>query len=51
MPLGLFTEEDLENMTMGIFWDLEYETLDGYHVDRDYHEVLLEQYLFDDLKK
>ena len=51
MPLGLFTEEDLENMTMGIFWDLEYDTLDGYHVDRDYHEVLLEQYLFDDLKK
>lgn len=51
MPTGLFTEEDLENMTMWIFGDLWYETLDWYLIDRDYHEVLLEQYLFDDLKK
>lgn len=47
----MFSEEQLEDMTLDIFRNLDYEVLNGYNLERDYHEVLLEQYLFDDLMK
>ena len=46
----MFTEEQLEDMTMSIFENLGYERLNGYDIDRDYHEVFMNN-IFDDLKR
>ena len=43
----MFNEETLENITMEILKELEYECLNGYEMERtDYSKVILE----DDLK-
>ena len=47
----MFNEDMLEQSTMDIFSNLGYETLKGLDLERDYHEVLYLDYLFDDLKK
>ena len=45
----MFNEEQLEDATLNIFEELGYERLNGYNIDRDYHNVLMEDNLFDDL--
>ena len=47
----MFNEDMLEQSTMDIFSNLGYETLKGLDLERDYHEVLYLDYLFDDLKR
>jgi len=47
----MFNEEDLENMTMSIFDELNYETLNGYDIDRDYTSVFMERNFFDDIAR
>ena len=45
----MFNEEQLEDATLNIFEELGYERLNGYDIDRDYHNVFMEDNLFDDL--
>lgn len=45
----MFNEEQLEDATLNIFEELGYERLNGYNIDRDYHNVFIEDNLFDDL--
>ena len=45
----MFTEEQLEQMTMSIFNDLEYICKNGYDIERDYHSVFYDDVLFDDI--
>lgn len=47
----MFNEDMLEQSTMNIFSNLGYEILNGYDLERDYHEVLYLDYIFDDLKR
>ena len=47
----MFNEEQLEDATLNIFEELGYERLNGYNIDRDYHNVFMEDNLFDDLCK
>ncbi len=46
----MFSEEQLEDMTMQIFSELGYVCLNGYNIKRDYHSVFNDATLFDDLK-
>ena len=34
----MFNEEQLEDATLNIFEELGYERLNGYNIDRDYHQ-------------
>ena len=45
----MFNEEQLEDATLNIFEELGYERLNGYNIDRDYHNIFMEDNLFDDL--
>ena len=45
----MFNEEQLEDATLSILKGLGYERLNGYDIDRDYHSVLMDATLFDDL--
>lgn len=45
----MFNEEQLEDATLNIFEELGYERLNGYNIDRDYHNIFMEGNLFDDL--
>lgn len=45
----MFNEEQLEDATLNIFEELGYERLNGYHIDRDYHNIFMENNLFNDL--
>lgn len=45
----MFTEDQLEKMTMEIFDKLKYECKNGYDLDRDYHSVFYDDTLFDDI--
>jgi len=45
----MFNEEQLEDATLNIFEELGYERLNGYNIDRDFHNVFMEDNLFDDL--
>lgn len=47
----MFNEEQLEDATLNIFEELGYERLNGYEIDRDFHNVFMENNLFDDLYK
>ena len=46
----MFNEEQLEDATLSILESLGYERLNGYEIDRDYHNIFMDN-LFDDLKK
>ena len=35
----MFTEEQLEDMTMSLLDKLKYECKNGYDIERDYHSV------------
>ncbi len=45
----MFTEEQLEDMTMSLFKNLGYECKNGYEIERDYHSVFYDDTLFDDI--
>ena len=45
----MYTEEQLEDMTLNIFEKLGYERLNGYNIDRDFHSVFMDNNLFDDI--
>lgn len=45
----MFTEEQLEDITLNILENLGYERINGYNLDRDYHSVFMDNALFDDL--
>lgn len=45
----MYTEEQLEDMTLNIFENLGYERLNGYRIDRDFHSVFMDNNLFDDI--
>lgn len=45
----MFTEEQLEDMTLKILENLGYERLNGYNIDRDFHSVFIDNNLFDDI--
>ena len=45
----MFNEEQLEDATLNIFEKLGYERLNGYNIERDYHNVFMENNIFDDL--
>ena len=45
----MFNEEQLEDATLNIFEELGYERLNGYNIDRDYHNDFMENNIFDDL--
>ena len=45
----MFTEEQLESMTMQLLSDLEYKCRNGYDIERDYHSVFDEDVLFDSI--
>lgn len=45
----MFNEEQLEDATLNIFEELGYERLNGYNIDRDYHNVFMENNIFNDL--
>lgn len=47
----MFTEEQLEDMTLNILENLGYERLNGYNIDRDYHSVFMDNNLFNNLSK
>ena len=45
----MFTEEQLEDMTMSLLGKLNYECKNGYDIERDYHSVFYDNTLFDDI--
>ena len=45
----MFNEEQLEEMTMSLFKNLDYECKNGYEIERDYHSVFYDDTLFDDI--
>ena len=45
----MFTEEQLESMTMKLLSDLDYNCKNGYDIERDYHSVFDEDVLFDSI--
>lgn len=45
----MFTEEQLEDMTMSLLDKLKYECKNGYEIERDYHSVFYDDTLFDDI--
>lgn len=45
----MFTEEQLEDMTMQLLSKLGYNCRNGYDIDRDYHSVFDEDVLFDSI--
>lgn len=45
----MFNEEQLEDMTMLLFKNLNYECKNGYDLDRDYHSVFCDDTLFNDI--
>ena len=45
----MFTEKQLEEMTMKLLSDLGYECKNGYEIERDYHNVFDEDVLFDSI--
>lgn len=45
----MFTEEQLEDMTMSLLDKLNYECKNGYEIERDYHSVFYDDTLFDDI--
>ena len=45
----MFTEEQLEDMTMSLLDKLNYECKNGYDIERDYHSVFYDATLFDDI--
>lgn len=45
----LFSEEQLEDMTMSIFKKMGYDCKNGYDIERDYHSVFYDDTLFDDI--
>ena len=45
----MFTEEQLESMTMQLLSDLDYKCRNGYNIERDYHSVFDEDVLFDSI--
>ena len=45
----MYTEEQLEDMTLNIFESLGYERLNGYNIDRDFHGVFMDNNLFNDI--
>ena len=45
----MFTEEQLEDMTMSLLDKLNYECKNGYDIDRDFHSVFYDDTLFDDI--
>lgn len=45
----MFNEEQLEDMTMSLFKNLNYECKNGYDLDRDYHSVFCDDGLFEDI--
>ena len=45
----MFTEEQLEDMTMQLLSNLGYSCRNGYDIDRDYHSVFDEDVLFDSI--
>ena len=45
----MFTEEQLEDMTMSLLNKLNYECKNGYNIERDYHSVFYDDTLFDDI--
>ena len=48
--INVFNEEQLEDATLNILERLGYERLNGYEIDRDYHNIFMDN-LFEDLKK
>ena len=48
----MFDEETLENITMEMLQNLEYECINGYEMERtDFSKVLLEEDLFDAIER
>ena len=48
----MFDEEILENITMEMLQNLEYECINGYEMERtDFSKVLLEEDLFDAIER
>ena len=45
----MFTEQQLEDMTMSLLDKLNYECKNGYDIERDYHSVFYDATLFDDI--
>ncbi|MBR6820733.1 MAG: type I restriction endonuclease subunit R [Bacilli bacterium] len=45
----MFTEQQLEDMTMSLFKSLEYDCKNGYDLVRDYHNVFYDDVLFDSI--
>lgn len=45
----MFSEEQLEDMTMSLLDKLNYECKNGYDIERDYHSVFYDATLFDDI--
>jgi type I restriction enzyme R subunit len=45
----MFTEEQLEDMTMRLLSNLGYDCRNGYNIERDYHSVFDEDNLFNDI--
>ena len=45
----MFSEEQLEDMTMSLFKGLDYECKNGYDIERDYHSVFYDDTLFEDI--
>ena len=45
----MFNEEQLEDMTMSLFKNLNYDCINGYDLDRDYHSVFCDDTLFEDI--
>ena len=45
----MFNEEQLEDMTMSLFKNLDYECKNGYDIERDYHSVFYDDTLFEDI--
>lgn len=45
----MFTEDQLEDMTMQLLSNLGYNCKNGYEIERDYHSVFYDNTLFDDI--